>query len=269
MADNISGYILRHSKKKNRDLKYDFMPDILEIIEKPAHKAGKIIIFVVFLTLVSVIIWAGFSKLDVVVTAQGSVIPQGGTVNIKSQFSGTVKNVLVEKGQFVKQGDTLIELDSQENDIEKPETECLITSPIDGYISSIEVNLEGDMVYTSENVATIVPSDVPMQIECYVNNKDIAQIKLNDKVNIKLDAYPYSEYGTVNGRLIYISPDASVIEGIGSVYEVTAEIENDSESIRLISGMTGSIEIITDTRTVLSYFLEPILDGFENSFKES
>ena len=108
-----------------------------------------------------------------------------------------------------------------------------------------------------------------MQIECYVNNKDIAQIKLNDKVNIKLDAYPYSEYGTVNGRLIYISPDASVIEGIGSVYEVTAEIENDSESIILISGMTGSIEIITDTRTVLSYFLEPILDGFENSFKES
>ena len=137
------------------------------------------------------------------------------------------------------------------------------------FISSIEVNLEGDMVYTSENVATIVPSDVPMQIECYVNNKDIAQIKLNDKVNIKLDAYPYSEYGTVNGRLIYISPDASVIEGIGSVYEVTAEIENDSESIILISGMTGSIEIITDTRTVLSYFLEPILDGFENSFKES
>ena len=56
---------------------------------------------------------------------------------------------------------------------------------------------------------------------------------------------------------------------LGSVYEVTAEIENDSESIILISGMTGSIEIITDTRTVLSYFLEPILDGFENSFKES
>lgn len=270
MSDKISQYLLKHNKRKNQDLKYDFMPDILEIIEKPAHKAGKIIIFAVFLTLISAIIWASFSKLDVVVTAQGSVAPQGGTVNIQSQISGTIENIAVKKGQLVKKDDVLIELEVEQPDDEDNKTERQIKSPVNGYISNIAVNFQGDTIYTSQNVATIVPSDMPMEMNCYVNNKDIAEIRLEDEVNIKLDAYPYSEFGTIKGKINYISPEAYVIEGMGSVYEVTAQIDNDNDdiNINIISGMSGSIEIKTGTRTVLSYFLEPILDGFENNLKE-
>ena len=268
MSDNISKYLLKHNNRKNQDLKYDFMPDILEIIEKPAHKAGKIIIFAVFLTLISAIIWAGCSKLDVVVTAQGSVAPQGGIVNIQSQISGTIENIAVKKGQLVKKDDVLIELKSEQSDDKDNKTDKRITSPVNGYISNISVNFQGDTVYTSQNVATIVPSDTPMKMNCYVSNKDIAKIKLEDEVTIKLDAYPYSEFGTIKGEIDYISPEAYVIEGMGSVYEVTAQLENDNDNINIISGMSGSIEIKTGTRTVLSYFFEPILNGFENSLKE-
>lgn len=268
MPNNISEYLLKHNKRKNQNLKYDFMPDILEIIEKPAHKAGKIIIFVVFFTLFSAIMWASFAKLDIVLTAQGNIVPQGGSVNVQSQISGNVKNILVKKGELVEKGDILFEFDLQESDSNDSESETQIAAPIDGYISNMSVNFEGDAVYISENIATIVPSNMPMQIECYVNNKDIAQIKIDDEVNVKLDAYPYSEYGTIKGKINYISPEAYKIEGMGSVYEVTAEIENDNKNINIISGMTGIIEIKTGTRTVLSYFLEPILNGFENSLKE-
>lgn len=268
MQDNISEYLLKHNSKKNQDLKYDFMPDILEIIEKPANKAGKVIIWVVFLTLISAIIWASLSKLDIVVTAQGNIIPQGGSVTVKSQISSTIKAISVEKGEFVKKGDILFELNSQENDVEYSKSATEITAPVDGYISGMSVSMDGDVVYMGQNMATIVPSNAPMQIECYVSNKDIAQIKLDDEVNVKVDAYPYSKYGVLKGKINYISPEAYTIEGMGSVYEVTAEIENDNENINIISGMTGSIEIKTGTRTVLTYFLEPILKGFDSSMKE-
>lgn len=40
MADERTEYALKHSRKHDRELKYDFMPAMLEIIERPAHKAG-------------------------------------------------------------------------------------------------------------------------------------------------------------------------------------------------------------------------------------
>lgn len=56
MDNRLTEYIIKNNKKHDRELKYDFMPQLLEIIEKPAHKAGTVIIVSVFsLLLVAVI----------------------------------------------------------------------------------------------------------------------------------------------------------------------------------------------------------------------
>ena len=73
MINPISKYILRYNEKNNNELKYDFMPDILEIIERPAHKAGKIIIFTIFILFITAILWSVIAETDIVVTAQGNV----------------------------------------------------------------------------------------------------------------------------------------------------------------------------------------------------
>jgi len=51
----ITNYILEHSKKNDKRLKYDFTPSMLEIIEKPAHIDGKVIIYVIFIILISTV----------------------------------------------------------------------------------------------------------------------------------------------------------------------------------------------------------------------
>ena len=118
MKDKISDYILKYSQHKNSELKYDFMPNILEIIERPAHKAGKIIIYSIFSLLIVTIIWSCIAKTDVVVTAKGQVIPEGNIVIVKSYLSGNIKKIYVKNGQSVKKGDILIELDTEsETDI--------------------------------------------------------------------------------------------------------------------------------------------------------
>lgn len=408
MPDKISEYILNHSKHKNQELKYDFMPNILEIIERPANKAGEIIIYSIFSLLIVALIWTNIAKTDVVVTASGSVVPEGDVITVKSYVSGTVEKIYVSNGQNVKKGDILIQLNSdikaditqlnnqikissaeldvyekllnntdiskissddyddnyksyieaiietqnsylisretlklsqtsakleydsavammksyegtelyesqskiveqkkmlkeeadlkiksldaqhkQEinnsystkkselNDLnsqlekyQQNEKYCKIIAPEDGCISNITVNSLGDTVTQYEELITIIPQKESLQMKCYIQNKDIADIDIGDTVQIKLDAYSYSDYGTIPGKVIYISPDSYMLENLGKVYEVTAEIENDNKDIDIVSGLSGSMEIKIGERTVLSYFLEPVLNGFNNSLKE-
>ena len=115
--------MLKHSKKRDKELKYDFMPSLLEIIERPAHKAGTVIIVGFFTLLAAAVIWACLSKIDVVVTASGSVQPKGNINVVKTYAGGTVKSINVSEGAFVKKGETLINLDTESLDIDEKKLE--------------------------------------------------------------------------------------------------------------------------------------------------
>ena len=407
-------YILKHSSKRDKELKYDFMPSMLEIIERPAHKAGTVIILGVFTLLIAAILWACLSEIDVVTTSSGSIQPVGNISTINTYTSGTVKAINVEEGAYVKAGNILIELDAQSIDIDvdslssqkevleaqkeiytmikngedvsevditkysvnlqpyiltiidndkayqnnlsilentkenagltrdiaqikyddyntnpaismaefnaqelvlkQAENEYLqaelnilnaqtsyseqinssiseinsklkqaeselekyqlsleyqkITAPVNGYINSIAVNNIGETVTSAQQIATIVPADTPVEMVCYVKNMDIADIEIGMDAEIKLEAYPYNKYGTVKGTVKYISPSSFNSEQLGSVYLVKLEIADVPEGINIVSGLSGSVEIKTDKRTVMEYFLDPIIKGFGESLKE-
>ena len=125
MDNKLTEYVLKHSKKRDKELKYDFMPSLLEIIERPAHKAGTVIIVGFFTLLAAAVIWACLSKIDVVVTASGSVQPKGNINVVKTYAGGTVKSINVSEGAFVKKGETLINLDTEslDNDEKKLENQ--------------------------------------------------------------------------------------------------------------------------------------------------
>lgn len=111
-----SDLIKRLSEKNDKRLKYDFMPDVQEFIERPTHPAGKIIIFSIFLLFAVAIIWACVSEIDEVATLRGIVRPENNVKTIQSSNSGTITKIAVKNGDFVKQGDVLIELDNENNE---------------------------------------------------------------------------------------------------------------------------------------------------------
>lgn len=412
MDNKMTEYILKHSRKKDKELKYDFMPSLLEIIERPAHKAGTVIILGVFTLLIAAIVWACLSKIDVVITSSGSIQPVGNLNVVESYANGSIKSINVSEGAYVKKGDVLIELDAESieidanqlnhqkeilksqrgvyqkiikgedvskinisdydaelqpyiqaildsdtsykntlSNLEKEKTNAdlnqqmaqiqleeyqengterqvksqelliqqyalaleqtdlqisdtktqystnvnsqlsqinsqldeinnslekyrlskeyqQITAPVSGYVNSISVNTIGETVTSAEQLVTIVPDNTPVEMVCYVKNMDIADVEIGMEAEIKLEAYPYNKYGTVKGKVKYISPSAFVIEQTGSVYLVKIEITDKNDDIDIISGLSGSVEIKTDKRTVMDYFLEPIMKGFGESLKE-
>lgn len=161
MDNKLTEYVLKHSKKRDKELKYDFMPSLLEIIERPAHKAGTVIIVGVFTLLIAVVVWACFSKLDVVVTSSGSIQPIGNLNVVQSYSGGTVKSINVVEGQYVEQGTVMIELNTDALEID-----------VNQLNSQKEIFVAQQEIYTKikdgEDMSTVKVSDYEAELQPYI-----------------------------------------------------------------------------------------------------
>ena len=88
-----------------------FLPAALEIVETPPSPTGRAIGATLVALFVVALAWATFSRVDIVATATGRVIPTGRSKVIQPFETGVVRAIHVSDGQNVKAGDVLIELD--------------------------------------------------------------------------------------------------------------------------------------------------------------
>lgn len=107
----LTNYLRKYRQQKDRTLKYDFMPSLLEIVERPAHIAGKWIIILISLLLLIVLLWASLSRIDVVVVGTGEIVPEERVQSVSSLTNGIVKSMNVKEGDQVEKGTTILELD--------------------------------------------------------------------------------------------------------------------------------------------------------------
>ncbi len=107
---------LKREKPHNEDLA--FLPAALEIVEMPASPLGRSIAYTIMALFVLALLWASFSKVDIVASAKGKIIPSGRTKVIQPFETGVVRAIDVHDGQVVKAGETLIQLDSTMNNAE-------------------------------------------------------------------------------------------------------------------------------------------------------
>jgi multidrug resistance efflux pump len=194
-------YVLKHSRKRDKELKYDFMPSMLEIIERPAHKAGTIIIFGIFTLLIAAIIWACLSEVDIVVTSSGTMQPVGNICSLNTYTSGSVKAINAEEGAYVKAGDVLIELDTQSIDIdvesltqqkEVLEAQKEIYTLIKNGKDVSEVDITKYSLNLQPYILTIIDND-----KAYKNNLDILEsTKENVGLTRDIAKIKYDDYNT-------------------------------------------------------------------------
>lgn len=145
-------------------------------------------------------------------------------------------------------------------------------SPVDGSINEIMMSTIGGVIDSGELLMTIVPDDTPLVIEMLVLNKDIGFIRKDQKVEVKLDTFPFQRYGTIEGIVEKISPDAFHDEVMGLVYRVMVSpkennIIHEGKTITLVSGMTLTGEIKTGKRRIIEFFLSPLMKHTDESLK--
>jgi membrane fusion protein, adhesin transport system len=151
----------------------------------------------------------------------------------------------------------------------------VLTSPVRGLVKSIRANTIGGVVAPGAAIIEIVPIGERVLIEAKVKPADIGFIKVGQRVEIKLSAYETTVYGTLRGHVQAISPDAMGDPdrpGDATWYRTTvladrSTLKAGGKPLAVIPGMTGSAEINTGERTVLSFLLRPMLKARE-AFRE-
>ncbi len=112
-----------------------------------------------------------------------------------------------------------------------------------------------------------------MEIEAWIENKDIGFVNAGQQAEIKVEAFPFTKYGVIDGKLLHLSHDAVPMENVGHVYAARvdmsqATMEVGDKQITLSPGMNVSVEVKTGQRRVIEYFLNPILRGFKETARE-
>lgn len=97
---------------KDKQGYYDFLPGALATMERPPARHLRTVTWVIISFVVVAILWLSFSTVDIIVSAQGKIVPVGQVKVIQPAGEGIVRKVYVHNGQRVKPGDPLIELDS-------------------------------------------------------------------------------------------------------------------------------------------------------------
>jgi hemolysin D len=107
---------------KAGDDSHEFLPIVSEIQEEPLNPLGRTMFWTLITLIVCTTLWLFFGKADVVVSARGKVIPDGETKIIQPLETGVIKKILIKEGDFVKKGQTLIEIDPSTT---KPQLESM------------------------------------------------------------------------------------------------------------------------------------------------
>ena len=107
-----------------------------------------------------------------------------------------------------------------------------------------------------------------MVVEAEIQNTDIGFVEPGQEADIKIDTYNYQKYGRLQGKVAYISPDAIEKERGKQTYRAEIAVAGDSlPGTGLSPGMQCSVEVKTDRRRVIAFFLGPLADALAQSLK--
>jgi adhesin transport system membrane fusion protein len=149
----------------------------------------------------------------------------------------------------------------------------IIRAPMTGRVNRVLVTTVGGSVSAGMPVAEIVPSEDVLYVEAMVRPQDIANVGMGQKAKIEITAYRSAVYGTLEGEVSSISPDAVVNEDTGeSFYTVevrtAAALVHEGKKLEIGPGMIANVSLLGDKRSVLSYLFSPLTRMSEKAFRE-
>lgn len=148
-----------------------------------------------------------------------------------------------------------------------------ITAPMAGQVVGLNVHTVGGVIQPGEKLLDIVPTGDKLVVEAMVNPQDIDNVQVGLKAMVRLSAYKQRRIRPVEGNVVTVSADRFEDKASGQAYftariEIPPEEMADLKNVELSPGMPAETLIVTGSRTMLSYLLDPIRYGFGRAFRE-
>ncbi|KSB87933.1 hypothetical protein AS593_18640 [Caulobacter vibrioides] len=216
------------------------------------------------------------------VAAEQDLIAQQGRLDeARAQVASLGRDVAELREQFVGQaaqerveaeGLSATRADALRKAEQKRQLQTL-TAPVGGVVQAVSVTTLGEVAETGKALVTIVPDGEALVVEALVLNKDAGFVRTGDHAVIKLEAYPFTRYGTLEGEVVQISPDAIVDEKRGLVFPVRVKVSKsqlsvDGRQALLSAGMSASVEIVTGKRRVIDFIWSPVAKTVSEAGRE-
>ena len=138
-----------------------------------------------------------------------------------------------------------------------------LRAPVAGTVFDLQAKNPGFVANPTTKLLQIVPNENYIA-EVFITNKDIGFVRKGMKVDVRIDSFPYSEFGDIKGEVAGIGSDALPPDQTHQFYRFPAKVSLDKQSlmirgqkVNLQSGMSISANIkVREERTVLSLFTE-------------
>lgn len=148
-----------------------------------------------------------------------------------------------------------------------------LRAPASGTVQQLAVHTVGGVVTPAQPLLSVVPENDQMEVEAIVLNQDIGFVRPGQRATIKIESFPYTRYGYIEGVVKNVSHDAIQDEKLGLIYRAQvrmerSELQVDGATVRLSSGMTLVVEIKTGRRRMVDYLLDPLRKSVSESMRE-
>lgn len=216
-----------------------------------------------------------FSEQTLLVAEQGQIASVGASIDkMYSSRKEVIANFIQKALAGLTEADrALSSLEQEVIKAKEREKRSRLRAPVAGTVRQLSVHTKGDVVSPGEKLMVIVPKGVKLEVEAMMENKDKGFVVKGQSARIKVAAFPYTRYGTIDGKVEDVSNDAIDVQGKGLMFPVRASLSREYMLVKdkqrlLTSGMTVTVEVHTGERRVIEYLLEPLLCYKDEAMRE-
>lgn len=171
--------------------------------------------------------------------------------------------------QIKQRQEELSSINGQLEQAKKQQAGETITAPVTGTV--YKVRATPGPVQPGEELLSILPAGEEILLEVKVRNRDIGFIRPGMQAKVKMATFPFQEFGTIDGKVVQISPNAIVDQELGLVFPTRIQltqhsIEVQGEKVPFTPGMVAQGEIVTRQKSVLTFIIEPVTRRFSQAF---
>ena len=151
----------------------------------------------------------------------------------------------------------------------------IIKAPANGFVFQLPAQKPGSVLEPGVLVAEIAPEQTSLVVKAHMPSSESGFLEPKMPVKLKFDAYPFQDYGVIEGELVKISPTTKIIDteaGKIEAYELEIELEQNyvftrNERISLKPGQKVTAEVIIRQRRLIDFVLDPFKKLQENGLE--
>jgi len=208
-------------------------------------------------------------------------VQKNNRVSLNASIANINQRLLAQKAEFETR--LLTELAEAENRITALEQERIkaekkvflqtLNAPVTGRVHQLIIHTIGGVVTPAQELMHLVPEEDAIEVEAWVANKDIGFVQEGQAAEIKVETFPFTKYGTIDGEIKTLSNDATPDEHLGLVYATRVKMDKttmrvNDKTIHLSPGMAVTVEMNMGKRKLIEFLMSPLLRYKDESVRE-